>query len=104
MDVGLSSSNTRRYINISLLASTLVHGVVDSLPGFHAFTGSDVTAAFMNKGKIRPFELLGRHQDHMATFSTLGESEIIPHHIFVNMEKFVCALYGKAHICIVWMM
>ena len=35
----------------------------DALPGIHAPTGSDYTAAFMGKGKIWPFKLLIKHHD-----------------------------------------
>ena len=56
--MGLSSSNTRRYIHVSKLATTLDANVLKTLPGYHAFTGSDFTAAFMNKGKVRPFDIM----------------------------------------------
>ena len=58
MDVGLSSNNTRRYINISQLAVHLDKSMVAALPALHAFTGSDYTASFMNKGKIRALDLM----------------------------------------------
>ena len=34
-----------------------------ALPGIHALTGSDYTAAFMGKGNVRPFKLLIKHHD-----------------------------------------
>ena len=46
VDVGLSSSNTRHYINISQLVGYLDVAIVDALPVLHAFTGSDDSASF----------------------------------------------------------
>jgi hypothetical protein len=52
MDVGNSSDNARRLVNISKLADKLGPIVCKALPGFHALTGCDYTAAFFRKGKI----------------------------------------------------
>ena len=60
MDVELSGINSRRYINISQLVSGINLTLIDSLPGFHAFAGSDVTSAFMNRGKLKPFKLMNK--------------------------------------------
>ncbi len=54
MEVGNSTNNTRRYIDVSSLATHLGVDVCNALPGLHAFTGSDYTAAFYRKGKVRP--------------------------------------------------
>ena len=35
----------------------------DALPGIHALTGSDYTAAFMGKGKLRSFNFVIKHYD-----------------------------------------
>ena len=58
MDFGLSSNNTRRYIDISQLVDHLPHDLIDALPDLHAFTGSDYTASMMNKGKLKALELM----------------------------------------------
>lgn len=49
MDAGLSGRNTRRFVDISALATKLGPDVCGALLGYHAFNGSDYTAAFMKK-------------------------------------------------------
>ena len=59
MDCGLD--NNRRFIHVTAIAMTLEAtklGLAAASPGIHAFTGSDYTAVFNRKGKVRPFELL----------------------------------------------
>ena len=59
MDCG--SGNTRRYIDISSIATELEAkqpGFAAAQPGLHAFTGCDFTSAFYRKGKVKPFEIL----------------------------------------------
>ena len=58
MDAGLSGKNTRRYISTQKLMQDMDSETDDALPGLHALTGSDYTAAFMGKGKVRSFKLL----------------------------------------------
>ncbi|RUM44803.1 MAG: hypothetical protein DSY80_04015 [Desulfocapsa sp.] len=98
MDIGLSSNNTRRFINIRQLVDAMGSNLIDALPGFHAFTGSDTTAAFINKGKLRPFDLLEKSDAHVNTFSHIGQSLPAPQAVYDGVEKYVCAMYGKAHM------
>ena len=56
MDVGVSSNNTRRYINISQITHNLDNNISKALPGIHAFTGYDHTASFLNKGEVKSLE------------------------------------------------
>lgn len=94
MDVGLSTNNTRRYINISQLVDHLDENVLNGLPALHAFSGCDYTAAFMNKGKVRPFELMIKNQEFSEAFAALGTSADIDEKIMDVLEKFTCSLYG----------
>ncbi len=71
MDAGLSSTNSRRYISISQLVDDNSSSIIDALPGFHAFTGSDVAAAFINKVKLKPFEITKKSDTHTEVFSML---------------------------------
>ena len=52
MDAGLSSNNTRWFINISQLANQIDKEVVAALSGLHAYTVSDYTTSFIGKGQI----------------------------------------------------
>ena len=62
--------------------------------GFHAFTGSDYTPSFKDKGKIRPFKIMRSNQSYMQAFKDLGSSEVIHADTLISLEKFVCQVYG----------
>ena len=95
LDIGLSSNNTRRYIDVSRLAAELGEVYCAALPAFHAFTGCDYTAAFMRKGKVCPLEIIEKERNFMEMFSKLGDHEVIPENVSEKAEAFVCTLYGK---------
>ena len=94
MDVGLSSNNTRLYINISQLVGYLDVAVIDALPALHAFTGSDYAASFTNKGKLRPLDLVIKHPTFTAAFASFGRSDMVEETVTADIEKFTCTLYG----------
>ena len=58
MDVGTSGRGNRRFVNVSTIASRIGPECCSALSAFHAYTGCDYTAAFVRKGKKRPFALL----------------------------------------------
>ena len=74
MDTGSSSKNTRRTIDITNLAQHLGSDVYAALPGLHAFTGCDFTAAFMREGKSRPYDIMVSDASFLTAFSSLGKS------------------------------
>ena len=98
MDCG--TGNNRRHINISAIASALEKtqkGLAAAIPGLHAFTGSDFTASFYRKGKIKPLEVLQKDSaGTLITFfrnlSSYGEPDQS------KAEEFVCNLYGMKDI------
>jgi hypothetical protein len=94
MDAGLSGKNTRRYIRISQVIEELEAEIADALPGLHALTGSDFTAAFMGKGKVRPYNLMNKSQRHRIAIGKLGEENVVSEDVMKDIESFVCALYG----------
>ena len=98
MEAGLSSTNTRRFINVSQMVTALNPTLIKALPGLHAFTGCDVTAAFMNKGKCRPLEILMKNDEHAEMFCQLGLDSHVTQNMINGLEKCVCALYGKSHM------
>lgn len=107
LDAGLNSQNTRRFININELAEKLGSDVCTALPGLHALTGCDYTASFLNKGKIKPLELMLKHDGFKAALRSLGNGPLTDA-IVQACEKFICHLYGKAKIasvnCVRFMM
>ena len=94
MDVGLSSNNSRRYINISEIMSHMDDAVIQALPGLHAFTGCDYTSSFLNKGKIKPMELMLKNDMYIEAMAKLGECPDVTLDIVKDIERYVCALYG----------
>ena len=94
MDCG--SNNNRRHIDVSAIANALdrkQEGLSAAITALHAFTGSDFTAAFYRKGKIKPFQILETDQtgQYISFFTKLSTRER-PNK--VKAEEFVCTLYG----------
>ena len=94
MDTGICSKNTRRNINITELAEILTLELCLALPAFHAFTGSDYTAAFLRKGKSKPLKLMECNKKHKEAFTQLGSSEVIDREVATILEEYVCSMYG----------
>ena len=53
MDAGTSSSKTQHFIDIASIIGVMEPHMIEVLPATHAFTGTDVTASLLNKGKMR---------------------------------------------------
>ena len=95
MDAGSSARNTRRNIDITSLADILGPLVCSALPAFHIFTGSDYTAGFMRKGKLRPYDLMTKSEHFLNAFSKIGCSNVVDPEVYSVLEKFVCSMYGQ---------
>ena len=67
----------------------------DAILGFHAFTGCDTTSAFLRRGKVKPLNLMRKNQLYRDIFETLGTKATVDPHVFSELEKFVCSMYGK---------
>jgi len=98
LDVGISSNNTRRYIDVSQLATSMGPQLCGAIAGLHAFTGCDFTASFLRKGKVRPLALMEKNEKFLTAFKKLGESPVIPLDLLTDFEAFVCSMYGKPHL------
>lgn len=88
-------NNELGYINCTDLAQKLGLSVCQALPGFHAFTGSDYTAAFVRKGKIKPYNLLVSSEKYQDVFKHLTS----PQDIFYEkktsiIQQFTSDLYN----------
>lgn len=94
MDCG--SGNSRRFIDITSIAKALEtkqDHLAAALPGLHAFSGCDYTAAFHRKGKIRPYQVLENDNDgnlieFFCSMSSKGELDVKMAEVYVN------SLYG----------
>lgn len=96
MDVCLSSTNARRYINITKVVTQTSPFLIHTLPpGIHIFTGPDFISEFANKGKTRPLKMSENSDDFKNTFCHLGNSTDIAEE---SVDKCVCALYGNPNM------
>lgn len=65
-----------------------------SLIGLHAFTGNDYASSFFKKGKDKCWKLLLNYRKFEDCFVNLGVSPMLSNELFVQLEEFVCYLYG----------
>ena len=95
LEVGLFVKNSLRSIDLTKLFNKLGENVCRALPAFHVFTGSDYTAAFSRKGKIRPLKTLEKDKAAQTVFGDMGFSDDTQEEEFKVIEKFTCTLYEK---------
>lgn len=88
------SQHQARYIDISKIADVLGQEVSKVLLGPHAFTGCERVSAFAGIGKARPLKLLPCKNEFQVMFQNLGEQWSITEELCVQLESFVCAIYG----------
>ena len=85
-----------REIHIGPIYRALGPSKSAALPGFHAFTGADITGKFAGKGKItcwKEFEKLDDNDDIVSAFMQLGSAESPSEATVTALEAFVCRLY-----------
>lgn len=59
------------------------------------FVGCDSTSSFHGKGKAKPFAVLEKYPEFLATFETLGRTYDVTQELHKQLEKFTCHLYGQ---------
>ena len=77
LQVGLYVNNSLRYIDVRKLFNKLGKDLCRALPAFHVFAGSDYTAAFSGKGKIRPLKTFEKEKTAQIVFGDMGFSDDI---------------------------
>ena len=80
-------------ININEINKALGNLLCSSLPGFHAFTGSDFTPAFYKKGKSKPFLILQATEKYQTAFKNLADPTLFDS-TKDTIQEFVCEVYG----------
>lgn len=81
-------------VDCNTLAETLGPLLCSALPGFHAFTGCDYTAAFYRKGKTRPFNILEKNESFQRVFASLTDlSDIDDHEKVEKLQEFTSLMY-----------
>ena len=85
----------RRLVPVNNILEHIGQDVAAALPGFHAFTGSDCTSAFVRKGKKTPYRTMKQNSCFIDTFCNLGSSaSSISVPVRSELEHFVCTMYG----------
>ena len=65
------------------------------MPAFHAFTGCDYTAAFYNKGKVKPFKIFSKRKDFQEIFASLMDpTDLLINEKTSSVQEFTALLYG----------
>lgn len=88
--------NNRRLIDIKTVFTNRNTTFLKSLLGYHAFTGSDSTSAFIRQGKIKPLKVLEKSLEFQEMFGLLGDQSEVSGQLISGLERFVCAMYGKS--------
>ena len=79
----------QRRIQIKKIYDELGPAKAAALPGFHAFTGADITGSFAGKGKLQCWKMFNQaDEDVIQAFTDLGSSKEIPEDICIAIEKF----------------
>ena len=95
LEVGLYAKNSLRYIDVRKLFNKLGKDLCRALPAFHVFAGSDYTAAFSRKGKIRPLKTLEKDKTAQTVFGDMGFSDDIQEVKFKVTKMSTCTRYEK---------
>ena len=67
--------------------------IVNSLTGFHAFTGNDCISSFYRKGKAAYYKIHGS-SEFQSMFAKLGTECNISDALLTKLEEFVRRIYG----------
>ena len=88
---------TLRYISVDQIHENIGESICKALPALHVFTGSDYTAAFNKKGKVRPLKLLQNNVDMQDVFSAMGSAseENIDISLQDKIELFICLWHNQ---------
>ena len=82
-------SNHRKILHLN--QCTMTRQQKEALLGMHAFTGCDQNSAFFRKGKKTCWKTA---QNYLTSFCELGVSYDISEQLYLDMERYVCSLYG----------
>ena len=70
-------------------------GCVQSTTSLHAFMRCDAVSAFAGIGKVKPLKRLLRKKEYQRTFQQLGENWLMSEDLLMQLEAFVCDMYGS---------
>ena len=86
------TGKSRKIIDIS--TSGLSSKEREALGGMHAFSGNDYVSSFFRKGKAKFWKEILNHPEFVDVFSQLGTFNAVTPDLQIELERFVCILYG----------
>ena len=95
MDTSFVTERGQRHQNIQLcpIVRSLGAARMAALPGFHAWSGADVTGNFAFKGKLECWKVFLEDDEECATvLADLGSTILPTAGMFYAIEKLVCQL------------
>ena len=66
--------------------------ICKALPIYHALTGSDYTASFSRRVKVKPLKILEKLTEYQSAFIALVEDAEIKEATLNKIEGFVCTI------------
>ena len=87
------TKNRIRYLDISMLASSLRSSVCDALIGLHAVSGCDNIGAFAGRGKLIALKQMKSNKTYQEAFSHLGQSWDVSTELFEKLQEITCHMY-----------
>ena len=86
--------NKKRVISLGPIVNALGDEKAEALPGFHAFSGADITGRFAGKGKLTYWQAFSScSMEVVSAFAVLEMSEKLEADTERAIETFVCQLY-----------
>lgn len=83
-----------RQIPLGPIVRSLGPSKIAALPGFHAWSGADVTGSFAGKGKLACWKaFVNADEDSIAALADLGTTTQPTPRTVAAIEKLVCQLY-----------
>jgi hypothetical protein len=94
------TASRHRIIHIGPIYDALRPLQAESLPGFHSFSGADVTASFADTGKLSCWQTFTTSGDYVkSAFASLGKDNELQDAVIDDIETYVCRLYqSQTHI------
>jgi len=90
----------RRLIDVKKVAEVEGREICNvlPLPAIHAFTGCEITSAFVKRGKTWPLNLLNHSMMTFSTPSYLSEDLPMCRSPYEKLEHFVCTMYSMRSV------
>ena len=95
LEMRVERKNTLQHVSMNQIYLLLGQLLSSALPAFHALFDCYYTETFSRKGKVRLFKCLENSKEAQCAFSNLAVDLPRIKEEVSDIEKFICALYGK---------